>query len=488
MKKENHNYAVILAGGMGSRFWPLSRSLEPKQFLSIFGPNSLFHETISRIKTTIRPENIFIITNQLYFPEIFNYTSIFKIPRSNIVFEPEGKNTAASIAVANRLINLIDSEAKVLVLPSDHLIKNNKGFRSLLRYVFSEASVKNNLVVFGIAPDYAAQGYGYIKIQNAKFTLKGTGKMQNYNIYRVEKFVEKPDVGRANRFFKDKRYFWNSGMFFGSVRVFLDKIKENLPATYRLISQVYESGDIKAIWKDIKSISFDYGVLEKTKDILMIPVLNLGWSDLGTWSSLDKVLPKDKSANTIKADAIVSESKNITVLGKDRLIACLGLENLIVVDTPDALLIARKDRSEEVKKVVERLKKDNRQEVQTHRTVKRPWGSFTVLDKGLGFKIKVVEVLPKKALSLQKHSRRSEHWVVVEGKAKITKGRKVFYINVNESTFIPQNSTHRLENPTDCLLRIVEVQSGHYLEEDDITRIKDDFERNRQGDIGKLAK
>ncbi len=471
IKKINHNYAVILAGGQGSRFWPLSRSLEPKQFISLHSAKSLFQDTLYRIKTIIRPENIFIVTNQLYFPEIFNYTSVFKIPQSNIIFEPEGKNTAASIGVASHLISLIDPEAKMVVLPSDHMIKNQKRFNKILCYAHALSESKNNLIIFGIPPDSPATGYGYIKVSSQGAVVRRQG------IYKVDKFIEKPNINSAKRFFQDKRYFWNSGMFFGCVSTFLNAIEENLPALYRLVRRISRPEEINNIWGDIKSISFDYGVLEKSKNLLMIPALNLDWSDLGTWASLDKLLPKDKLDNTIKADVIQSGSKNITIFGKDRLIACLGLENLIIVDTPDALLITHKEKSEEIKRVVEELKKHKRTEIYSHKTVKRPWGSYTVLDKGSGFKIKLVEVLPKKALSLQKHSRRSEHWVVIEGRAKITKGRNISYVNVNESTFIPLGHIHRLENPTGYPLKIVEVQSGKYLEEDDIIRLKDDFQR-----------
>ncbi len=472
MKNKNHNYAVILAGGTGSRFWPLSRSLEPKQFLRLYSARSLFHDTLFRIKTIVPSQNIFIVTNQLYFPEIFNYTSEFNIPRSNIIFEPEGKNTAPSIAVATHLISLADPEAKLVVLPSDHLIKNQKGFRSLLHYAFSLTALKvSNLVVFGILPEYPATGYGYIKVKGERLKVKGQ------SAYRVERFIEKPDEQKARRIYQDKRCFWNSGMFFGYAGVFLDEIKKNLPVLYKLVSQIYAPQDIPKIWKGIKPVSFDYGVLEKTKNLLMIPASNLGWLDLGTWASLDKILPKDKLTNTINADAVILGSKNITVFGKNRLIACLGLENLIIVDTPDALLITRKDKSEEVKRVVEEFKKGNREEVHLHKTVRRSWGKYTVLDKGSGFKIKLIEVSPRKALSLQRHMRRSEHWVVVEGRARITRGRKVYYVDANESTFIPLGYAHRLENPADLPLKIVEVQSGDYLEEDDIVRLKDDFER-----------
>lgn len=471
MKNKNHKYAVILAGGEGSRFWPLSRSLNPKQFLSLYNTNSIFEDTLSRVKALINPESIFIITNQIHFPEIFNYTSAFKIPKANIIFEPEGKNTAPSVAIACRLISLIDPEAILVILPSDHLIKNKNGFNNLLQYAFSlKELLKRHLITFGIPPDYPVTGYGYIRI-------KSKIKNQKIDIYEVARFIEKPNIKTAKHIFKDKHYFWNSGIFLGYTSLFLEEIKRHLPALFKLISPIHNWADIENIWSDVEPISFDYAVAQNTNNLLMVPAVNLGWSDLGTWASLDKILLKDKLANTIKADAVILESKNITVFGKNRLIACIGLENLIIIDTPDALLVLRKDKSEEVKKIVQILKKNNRQEYYLHRTVKRPWGRYTVLDTGLGFKVKLVEVLSKKALSLQKHLHRSEHWVVVEGKAKITKGRKVYYVNANESIFIPKEFVHRLENPTDSPLKIVEVQSGDYLEEEDIIRIKDNFER-----------
>ncbi|MFH1507991.1 MAG: sugar phosphate nucleotidyltransferase, partial [Candidatus Omnitrophota bacterium] len=367
MKKIDHNYAVILAGGQGSRFWPLSRSLEPKQFLSLGSTNSLLQNTISRTKKVIPAKNIFIVTSQLYFPEIFNYTLGLGIPKANIIFEPEGKNTAPSIAVASRLIAIIDPEALIVFLPSDHLITKQAGFKRLLANAFSLAGTRNDLIIFGILPGFPATGYGYVKIKNKKLKIK------NKEVYQVERFIEKPDIRKAKRIFKDKRYFWNSGMFLGSASVFQREIKNELPKLYRLVSSINDPAGISKIWSKIKAVSFDYGVLEKTNNLLMLRAPNLGWSDLGTWASLDKILPKDRSLNSLNADTINLDCKNITVFGKKRLIACLGLDDLIIVDTPDALLITRKDRSEEVKKVVEKLKKSKRQEYYLHKTVKRPW-------------------------------------------------------------------------------------------------------------------
>ncbi len=468
-KAKNHNYAVILAGGQGSRFWPLSRYLEPKQFLSLYSDKSLFHDTLSRIKSEIASQRILIITNELYSSEISHFAAEFDIPRHNIIFESEGKNTAPAIAVAAQLINASDPDGSMVVLSSDHSIKNRKAFRNLLRQAFSLAESKKQLGVFGIVPDFPATGYGYIKVKNQKIKTKRAG------FFKVEKFIEKPDIKKAKRISKNKHYFWNSGMFAGRVDVFLGEIKCHLPSLYKLISKVQSIEDIKKAWKRIESISFDYGVLEKSKNLFMIPAQNLGWSDLGTWASLDKTLPKDKYANSIDADAFVAQSRSVTIFGRNRLIACLGLNDLIIVDTPDALLITRKDKSEDVKNVVDMLKKNKRQEYFLHQTVKRSWGKYTVLDRGDGFKVKLVEVKPGKTLTLQKHTRRSEHWVVLEGKAKAIRDKKVNYVKANESIFIPSGVAHRLENPTAQTLKIVEVQSGSYLEEDDIVRIRNKF-------------
>jgi len=319
-------------------------------------------------------------------------------------------------------------------------------------------SCGNKLVVFGIQPHRPATGYGYIKAQNKK-------------ISRVEEFLEKPDLRTAEKFIKTGCYFWNSGIFVGPAAVFLEEIKTNLPSLYKQLLKVRNPQDINLIWDKVKSISFDYGILEKSKRLWMFKTEGLGWSDLGSWQAWDECLLKDRQGNAIKADAVNLGSKNITVLGKGRLIATIGLENLIIVDTPDALLITRKDRSEEVKKIVDFLKQKHRQEQYLHKTVRRPWGAYTVLDKGEGFKVKLVEVKPKKALSLQLHKKRSEHWVVVEGKAKVINGKRSYYVCRNESTFIPISCVHRLINPNNYPLKIVEVQSGDYLEEDDIIRL-----------------
>jgi len=471
----NRNYAILLAGGQGSRFWPQSRALEPKQFLALHKDKSLFVQTIIRVRALISCANIFIAAAELYRNQILELIGPFKIPPHNIIFEPEGKNTAPSIAVTARLIHLRDPQSRICVLPCDHLIKNNRQFLKLISNGLKLS--ENNLIIFGIPPTRAAVGYGYIK---AKPLAPGALRKSPRSslLFSVEKFCEKPDLKTANKFFKSGNYYWNSGIFIGSSLVFLNEYKNNLPELYKLIQRINHPGDINSIWEKVLPVSFDYGILEKLRSALMLAADNLGWSDLGSWQAWDEILQKDKQGNIFKADALDLNSKNITVVGNSRLIATIGLENLIVVDTPDALLIAQKEKTEDVRKIVDMLKAQKRQERYAHKTVQRPWGSFTVLEIGGGYKVKLVEVKPQKALSLQYHKKRSEHWVVVEGKAKIIKDKRSFIFEANESAYIPINCVHRLSNPLkDKLLKIIEVQAGKYLEEDDIVRIKDNFGR-----------
>lgn len=468
-------YAILLAGGEGSRFWPQSRTLEPKQFLSLHKGDSLFVQSIKRIKALIPAKNIFVVTSDLYRSQIIEHTSVFSIPAENIICEPTPKNTAPAIGLAVRLISLGDAQALVCVLPCDHIINNKTGFLKMLTRAFNLCDT--NLVVFGIPPSRPATGYGYIKVKGIGRD-KEEKKSKTENVYRVEKFLEKPDLPTAERLIKERRHFWNSGIFVGQCSVFLEEIKKHLPLLYQQLLKLNQWSDIQRIWKALPAISFDYGVLENSKRLLMLKAEGLGWSDLGSWQAWDETLKKDRQGNVLLADAINLGSSNITLLGKQHLIATIGLKDLIIVDTADALLITKKDRSEEVKKVVEILKRQKRREHYLHRTVRRPWGNYTVLDTGKGFKIKLVEVKPRHSLSLQFHQRRSEHWVVVEGRAKILRGKKSYWVNSNESTFIPVGAAHRLINPTDSTLKLVEVQAGDYLEEDDIVRLKDDFGRS----------
>jgi mannose-1-phosphate guanylyltransferase / mannose-6-phosphate isomerase len=467
----NHDYAILLAGGVGSRFWPQSRTLEPKQFLALHKDRSLFVQTIIRVRSVIPASNIFIATSQLYRNQILELIEPFKIPLENLVFEPDGKNTAPSIAVTVQLIHQRDPRAKICILPCDHLIKNTSKFLKLVSQGLKLS--ENSLVIFGIPPSRPATGYGYIQVTRSQ-SHKAAGKG-----LLVKRFTEKPDLKTAERFLNSGEYYWNSGIFIGSSQAFLNEFRKNLPELFKQIQKVKKPDDIKIIWKNVVAVSFDYGILEKTRNVTMLSAGGLGWSDLGSWQAWDEILRKDKQSNIFKADVVNLNSRNITVVGGSRLIATIGLEDLIVVDTPDALLITRKDKTEDVKKIVDILKAQKRLEHYEHKTVKRPWGAYTVLELGDGFKVKLVEVRPGKALSLQYHKKRSEHWVVVEGTAKIVKNKRSFIFKANESTYIPIGCAHRLINPLkEKTLKIIEVQAGKYLEEDDIVRLRDDFGRS----------
>lgn len=471
---DEHIYIIVLAGGQGSRFWPQSRTLEPKQFLSLHKDKSLFEHTLIRIKPLIRPKNILIVTSELYRHTIEEIIKDFKIPAENLIFEPNGRNTAPSIGLGLRFIQLKDPLAKVCILPCDHFIKNKQSFLGLLKKAF--ALCKEYIFIFGVPAYRPATGYGYIKIKKKSLSKDAIGE--------VERFCEKPDVLTARRFIKDRAYFWNSGIFVGSNRIFLEEYRRHTPGLYRQLVNINTHNQIDNVWDNIQPISFDYAILEKSKFLRMFSAAGIGWSDLGSWQAWDEALKKDKNGNLLKADTVNIGSKNITVVGNKRLIATIGLDDLIIVDTPDALLITKKEKSEEVRRVVDILKARKRQEYHTHRTVKRPWGSFTVLEMGNGFKVKLVEVKPRQALSLQYHLRRSEHWVVVEGNAKIVKGTKSCVLDANKSTYVPVGCKHRLINPTDKPLKIIEVQSGDYLGEEDIIRIKDSFGRlNLKSDV-----
>lgn len=470
MKNSHARYAVLLAGGEGSRFWPQSRTLEPKQFLSLDNGRSLFRQSIERVISLIPSTHVYVVASEIYKDVILHEVSFFNIPSSHVIFEPLPKNTAPAIALAMKIISdeQKDDKAKVVVFPCDHLIKHKDKFALLLGYAFDHCGDK--LVVFGIPPHRPATGYGYIHADKTK--IVGCSLM-----HKVVRFCEKPDVATAQKFCNSGNYFWNSGIFAGAVGSFLRVTKECLPDLFRKICLVRNGESTEGLWKKIIPISFDYGILEKTKNLAMVRADRLGWSDLGSWQAWDELQKKDKDENIFLADSVDFGSRNLTVVGEDRLIATLGLKDLIVVDTPDALLIMAKDKSEDVKKVVSVLKKNQRPEHYCHKMVKRPWGSYTVLDSGQGFKIKLVRVYPHKSLSLQWHKKRSEHWVVVEGIAKITKDKKCTFVKKNQSTFIPAGCIHRIENPGSKILKIVEVQAGAFLSEDDIFRLKDDFGR-----------
>ncbi|MFA4989775.1 MAG: mannose-1-phosphate guanylyltransferase/mannose-6-phosphate isomerase [Candidatus Omnitrophota bacterium] len=469
------NYAVILAGGVGSRFWPFSRELEPKQFMRLIGQESLLESTIQRLKGLVEPARTFVITNNIYFYEVKAQVAKFGIPDRNIILEPQGKNTAPAIGLCAKLISRLDKEAVLVVLPSDHYIKNVPNFRRAIKGALAVAK-ENLLVTIGIKPDKPSTAYGYIAIKDkqAPARLKAG---QGGKCYLVSKFLEKPSLNKAKKYFKDKNYYWNSGMFVWKAGIFLEELRKYLPELSGQLNSIRSIQDVEKIWPKIKSISVDYGIMEHSKRITLIPA-NFFWTDLGSWDALAEIFPKDKQGNVVNADALNLDSRGVCVFSRsNRLVSTIGVNNLVIADTPDALLVCARAKAQEVKQLVECLKKLKRKERQAHLTQARPWGSFTVLQEGAGFKIKVIEISARKRLSLQRHKNRAEHWVVISGVAKVTSGTQVSLVRSNESIYISKGKKHRLENILNQPLKIVEVQTGNYLGEDDIERFADDFKK-----------
>ena len=470
---QDNLYGLILAGGVGSRFWPFSRVLEPKQFINIIGKESLLQNTVRRLQGLIHPKQIFFITNQVYFFELKKQIEKFHIPDENIILEPEGKNTAPAIGLCARLIEQKNKDAVLAVFPADHYIKDIKKFQGCVNRALKPAE-SDFLVTIGIKPNKPATGYGYIKISNQKPVTRNQMKY-----YKVERFLEKPSINKAKEYVRSRDYFWNSGMFIWKVSVFRDELAKYMPELYSQLKSIQTKGDIEKVWGRIKPISVDYGIMEHSKKIALVTA-DFYWSDLGSWDALEELLSKDKGGNVLPGNSLDCGSQGLCAFSRgDRLIATIGLKDLIIADTPDALLVCDKQKTQEVKKIVEKLKSGNRKEHITHLTDRRPWGLFTVLKQALGFKIKLIEVEPKKRLSLQAHARRAEHWVVVSGCAKVSRGKDIIYVHSNQSIYIPKGTKHRLENPARAPLKIVEIQTGDYLEEDDIKRFDDDYMRER---------
>lgn len=351
MKGKQKVYAVILAGGTGTRFWPLSRTSNPKQFLNITGKGSLLQETCARISPKISGPRIFIVTNASYRKQVERQVSRFHIPKANILLEPKGKNTAPAICWAAAKIHKIDPDAVMAVLPSDHLIANRRKFAKVLEEAIALAQ-KHYLVTLGILPTRPETGYGYL--QTAKKNMGGR------SIVVVKQFKEKPSLVKAKQFIKRKNYYWNSGMFVWKSSVILQEFKKYLPGIYRLVGEKVGPAHIKKVWHRLPSISIDYGILEKAKNVVAVPALGIDWSDLGSWESLTEVLTKNKKGNIFKGEVIPVNCKNTLVWGDKRVIAPIGLDNIIIIDTPDALLVCRKDQSQSVKDVVLALQKSKR--------------------------------------------------------------------------------------------------------------------------------
>ena len=470
-------HVVILAGGSGTRFWPLSRETWPKQMLQITGEDTLIRQTIKRISSFVPPRNIWIVTTEGQAEGIkFHIDSLGSSAKEiQFIQEPVGRNTAPAIGLAAVYLKQISPESIMIVMPSDHAIPDADKFLNDLKVGVAGAS-KDYLVTFGIKPTRPETGYGYIEVKKgARSGIKG--------LRQVERFVEKPNLKTAKSYLAASNYYWNSGIFVWKTSKILSEIDQYLPSLSKALREIEvllfplnPLNRLNSLYSSLNSVSIDYGVMERSSDVLMVPA-KFQWSDLGSWTSLDEIIDKDSSGNIRKGNTIDIGSHDSIVFAGERLIATLGLKDMVVVDTPDATLVTPKERVQEIRKIVEELKRDGREEHLLPRTVEKPWGSYTVLEKGQGFKIKKVVLKPKARLSLQLHRRRTEHWVVVEGTAKVTRENETYLVQKGESTFIPINAKHRLENPGEGLLQIIEVQNGDYLEEDDIERFEDDYGR-----------
>jgi mannose-1-phosphate guanylyltransferase / mannose-6-phosphate isomerase len=472
-------YPVIMAGGSGTRFWPLSRQLFPKQLLKIIGDETLIQQTMRRVVAGAVPEHVMISTNPPQAESIRVQLSEWKDAlKDNFVLEPEGRNTAPAIALVALHLLRRDPDAVMLVVPADHIVKGQKDFDAAVALA-ADLAHQGLLVTFGIKPIRPETGYGYIK-PDGKTVLGKRGALKGY---RVGRFVEKPNAVKAAQYLKAGDYYWNSGMFVWRAATILEEIRRHQPALARgierigrLLQENASRAKIDEEYRGLPAISIDNGVMEKSDKAAMVPV-SFKWSDVGSWGSLDEVAKKDKAGNVVGGRVVDIDSQRSVVYGDRRVVATIGLTDMVVVDTPDATLVCPKSRAQDVKRIVDILKQQGAPEHLEHLTVHRPWGSYTVLEEGPGYKVKRVTVNAGGRLSLQLHHKRSEHWVVIAGTARVTRGEEVFDLEVGQSTAIPVETKHRLENPAQETLHIIEVQNGPYLGEDDIVRFKDDYGR-----------
>ena len=472
---------IILSGGYGKRLWPLSRQSYPKQFLSLNSENTMFQETLlrlERLKSVEIDDPIIICNEEHRFLVAEQIKQIGKNAKA-ILLEPLGRNTAPAIAAVGHYIETLENKDRImLVLPADHQINNIKEFDISISKAYSSAS-SGDLITFGVEPTEPHTGYGYIK--------KGS-KHSEFDLYQVEEFVEKPDFNNAEKFLNSGQFLWNSGIFMFQVTTYLDTLKIFSPEIYNTtkmsIDKVEKDLDFMLINKEqfekSPSDSIDYAVMEKAISegiTINVASLEADWSDLGSWKSLWENSPKDQNKNIIQGDVITEDSSSNLLYSKYGLIAAAGINDMIVVQTSDAVLVADKSKSENVSKIVDKLVSDNREEPVFHRKVTRPWGTFDSIDETDSFKVKRLTVNPGAKLSLQMHHQREEFWVVVAGKAKVTRGDDILTLNIGETVHIPIEMTHSLENPYEEPLIIIEVQIGSYLGEDDIVRFDDQYGR-----------
>ncbi|MEX1213615.1 mannose-1-phosphate guanylyltransferase/mannose-6-phosphate isomerase [Saccharospirillum sp.] len=465
---------VILSGGSGSRLWPLSRGGYPKQFLPLVGENSMLQATAQRVNREGFSSPLMICNEDHRFIVAEQLRSIDVTP-SRIILEPLGRNTAPAVAIAALSALQEREDALLLVMPSDHVIADETAFLAAIQQA-KAAAEQGKLVTFGITPEKPETGYGYIQKGEALANLGG--------VNQVLRFVEKPDAETATDYLASGEYLWNSGIFLFSAKRYLAELEQHQPAMLTACLAALEQAEQDLNFCRLNAEAFaacpddsiDYAVMEKTRDAAVVPV-NMGWSDLGAWNALWDIKPKDEHGNATKGDVLLHDTRNSYVHADHALVAVTGLDDIIVIATDDAVLVADKNNTQDVKKLVEQLKANGRGEHHLHSTVHRPWGSYRGIDLGERYQVKRITVKPGEKLSLQMHHHRAEHWIVVSGTAMVTRGDSSFLLRENESTYISIGETHRLENPGKVPLHLIEVQSGSYLGEDDIVRIEDGYGR-----------
>ena len=474
-------YGVILAGGSGTRFWPVSREQSPKQLHNFVGSGTMIQNTVQRLLPLIPVEKLYVGTHHQQARETLRQLDLFDFSPDHLLAEPCSRNTAAAIGLVANMIAEKDADAVIAVFPADHVIADSENFIKVLQKAEALAQ-KGFLVTLGIPPTRPETGFGYLK--------QGTEITSFKETYHVEQFVEKPDVSTAKKYLDMGTYFWNCGVFVWKATTLLEELQKyasNIHSQLETLTSSLQSSNGKLahlemnekgcdIFSSLPSLSIDYAVMEKSSKVALIRA-DIGWNDVGAWNALDDVCEKDSAGNILTGNVLARDCKNSIVYGQNRLVAILGLNDTVVVDTKDALLVCSKDKSQDVKKLVESLNEKGHSEGKLHATVKKPWGSYTVLDSGPDFLLKRIEVLAGEALSLQSHQHRSEHWTVASGSAKVERNDETFHLKVNESITIPKNAKHRLANPSSELLIIVEIQFGNLLDENDILRHKDRYGR-----------
>ena len=463
---------VILSGGSGTRLWPLSRAAYPKQLMPLVGSQSLLQQTVERVgDPTLFSAPVLICNDEHRFLVAEQLRALGRSQEA-IVLEPVGRNTAPAVAAAALMA---EPDALLLILPSDHYIARPDAFRAAVA-VAAKAAAAGALVTFGIAPSAPETGYGYIR--------RGEAVAEAPGCHRVAAFVEKPDAATAARYLAAGDYLWNGGMFLFRADRFLAELERCEPAIKTAVEKAVAGAarDLdfirleKEAFATAPAISIDYAVMEKTRDAAVVPV-DMGWTDVGSWAALWEVADRDAAGNALVGDVVAVDVKNSYVRAESRLVTAVGLEDIVLIETVDAVMAVARDRAQDLKLVIDKLSTAGRGERLTHRRVYRPWGSYETVDADGGFQVKRIVVKPGAKLSLQKHAHRAEHWVVVRGTARVTRDRDVFDLVANQSTYIPLGAVHRLENPGKEPLHLIEVQSGDYLGEDDIVRLEDSYGR-----------